>query len=631
MDKTIRLIILIINISLIFVGVTHGDELYDSMQLNRLIKEINNSSDKPILAIIAIDSSSSINNTTAEYVAGRIIDAVAALNNSENKIGYVSWNHKSEYSEPINYYADLKKNISKVEFGGYTCLEIGINKSISLIGKLQTNKRNMIILIMDGEENCNLTNIANFTCDRAKQIIPPDIRAWAIRIGNSNSKNNTLPCFNIKESSKNAKDDAIEGITKEIPVKESFEDSFGINLIGNTTKYQEQRTMVNITKIVEQSRYGGPRIKIRIETPNGPNVNNSLVLALDSSGSLDKGGSPSYGKNLREAIDPALKKIKTDLPNSSISILSWDDGIDFAFFPIGHTDPKTANLELIDNAIEGIENNKVFVDYPISIGGYKLPIWQSYPPTYYQCTEYESTDFTTGLKGAMDVLNNSYKNKKHENDTDLKSILFVAARSEFIPFSRDPTLIKVAKNRNYHIYTLGIGVINKSIMEDELKYAAEQTEGRYHYSSGSGRWSQAAILDEINNIVEEIRDMTLISNIKLVDTVYPYLEILPSTIQISAIKGKMVTSVKANPRINYNKDNTTTVEIDINENLSRSTILEITMDTKLNLSLPVDVAKEKRSICWDINQNTNHSTITYKWHTNQSYRMNLPENNIILR
>jgi hypothetical protein len=630
MKRYTKSIILIIGLLLI-IGLADSQ---NNIYLEDLINEIGEDQDKPINAVIAIDKSSSIDDGLAKSVAYTIIETIKALNNSENKIGYVGWNHEAEnYKELTNNYTEIIDDISLIRFGGNTCLEKGINRSVSLIGVPNMDKRNMIIILSDGDENCNLTGLGVFNCTRIKQILPAYIDIRAIQIGTPIGNNEIISCLNKQTSNVN-ENDIISGITEDIPFAQNINNYFNVKAIGSRTKYQETRTKVNISKIIDQGLYGGPRIKIRIETPDGPNVQNSLVLALDSSGSLGNGGNPSYGENLRKAIMPTLENIKTQLPKSNVSIISWDDNIDFSYSPLTYGSAKTANLVPIGKAIEDIRRDKVFVDYPISIFGYELPILLSYPINYYKCTEYEATDFTVGLNGAIDILNKAHpKQNNDENNTDLNSIIFIAARSEFIPFSKDTTLIEEAKKNNYHIYTLGIGAINKSFMEDELFYAASQTGGKYHYSSGSDSWSKKAIVDEVNSIVEEIRDMTLLNNVELVDTVYPYLDIIVPSIKATVTRGKESKTLKITPNIVRNVDGTTTVVLNIKENLSRNTALEISMDTKFNLSMPVDVTNERRNLYWNwnINRDTRPSTITYKWHNNRLYRMNLPENSITFR
>lgn len=616
-------------------GVKSSDDLVSNGSINGIIK----ASDQPFNAVIAIDSSGSMQNSNAKAIAIGIVKSVASLNNTENQIGYVSWRHNADnYSALSSGYNELIKKIYAINYSGYTCFKIGLNKSVDLLEKSSKNKKNILIIISDGEENCNRTEIGNLTCYQAKQIIPSDVEVRPIYIGDSKTKNNILSCMANEMVPVVQQGDfkIIKDIQKEIPTEETSRNPFYLKAQGGVIKYQEQRTMVNVTKIVDQGDYGGPRIRIRIETPDGPKVPNSLVIALDSSGSLDKGGNPEYGKRLREAMNPALEGIKEKLPNSSVSILDWNDKIDFAYSPLSNSDPMKANLVPIDTAIKEIEGKKVFVDDPLylKIGNYELPFLVSrdpYPTKYYNFSEEGSTDFTKGLRGALDVLNKAYpKLNDDENNTALKSIVFVAGRSEFIPFSRQPNLIEEAKKNKYHIYTLGIGAINHSLMEGELMNAAKQTGGEYHYSSGGKVWTKNAIVDEISNIVDEIRDMTLADNISLVDTIYPYLKVADSTIKVTKTRGNNVTSFYVKPKSTLNQDGTTTIELGINEKLSRNTILEISFDTEFNLSLPVDVSEQRRSLYFNIDNNTKMSSVTYRWHTDRWYQINLPENGIEL-
>jgi len=598
------------------------------------------SSDQPFNAVIAVDSSASMYGTNASADAIEIVKSVARYNNTENKIGFASWRANVDtYGELSSDYTNIIKRMSAINYTGFTCFKIGLNRSIGILNNSSENKKNILIIISDGKENCNRNEIGNLTCEQAKQIIPPGVDVRTIYLGDSRNKSSLLSCLadgNEPIKPEEFKYKIIKGIQKEVPVVETARNSFYVNANGSVTKYQEQRTKVNITKIVEQGDYGGPRIRIRIETPEGPNVPNSLVIALDSSGSFDMGGNPEYGKQLREAMNPTLEGIKEKLPNSNISILSWNDKIDFAYDPMSNSDPMKADLVPIDKAVRDIKEKKVFTDDPLylKIGDQELPFVISgnpYPRTYYKPSEDKSTDFTKGLGGALDILNKAYPNLSvDENNTVLKSIIFIAGRSEFVPFSRQPNLLEKAKKNKYHVYTLGIGVINGSLMEGELMNASKQTGGEYHYSSGGKSWTRNAIVDEISKIVEEIRDTTLADNISLVDTLYPYLKVVNSSIKATKISGGSAQSINVKPRLILNRDGTTTIELGINENLPRNTVLEISMDTKFDLSMPVDVSEQKRSLYTEIDDDSKISSVTFRWHTDRWYQMYLPENRISL-
>jgi len=213
-----------------------------------------------------------------------------------------------------------------------------------------------------------------------------------------------------------------------------------------------------------------------------------------------------------------------------------------------------------------------------------------------------------------------------EKDTDLKSILFITGRSEFKNFSQ--SLINQSNDQNCTIYTVGIGVIQGSKMESDLRTAAEQTDGTYYYSSGGTEWTKDNIVDAISKVAEDIRNNPLLDNISLVETVYPYLNVDPSTIRVTK-DNSAIGFYHVPPTVNRDGTKTIEIKIDPSENLTRDSTIEISMDAELDLSLPVEVNQSRSDVCWDIDQDTRISSISYRWiKPAQNIDVLLPENSI---
>lgn len=611
------------------------DSINEATELGKKLGVI----EEPLHVVIAIDSSGSMNGSdTAKSAALTIINSIYNRKNDKDMLGYVSWKHyPAEYSKNISHdymndYGDISNKILSIKFDGNTCFKAGLNESLNLLKNNTSNSAlEILILISDGIDNCN-RSMGNLTCDQVKNIDLSKTYIYTIQIGDKEEKAELLKCLTreLPQLWTLPMNPSRIAVGNTIKLQEDEGPEFSLNARGKVIKYQEQNTNVIVTKIVENGNKG-PRIKIRLEAPDA-NVSDSLVMAIDSSGSFGEGGNPDYGKNLRHAIVPSLEEISATLPNSTVSILSWDEDIDFAYSDLANRDPKRARLVPIKQAIQEIGDNSVFVAKPFykSFFGFELPILavdKPYPNSPYYTSEFEPTIFDTGLEGSLDVFSSQFPKKNaDEKDTILKSILFITGRSEFTKFS--PSLIERARSQNCTIYPIGIGVIEGTEMEKNLKLAAAATEGKYYYSSGGSDWTKDNVIDVISEVAKDIRNNPLLDDITLVETVYPYLKIDTSTIKVTKDSLKLGYSLIPQPP---NQDGTTTIVIQLNsnENLTRNSVIEISMDAELDLSLPVEVNQSRRNVCWNIDQDTRISSISYRWiKPEQRFEVLLPENSI---
>jgi hypothetical protein len=629
----ISLILLFININT-SIGIDLGPP-NQTEDVKRKLTEL----DRPIHVVVAMDSSASMQGSEeAKSTAKELLRSIENRKNSGDRVGFVSWKHFPAYSSRnlSTNYQNINNIISSIDFNGNTCFRSGLNESINLLKTSDSTSPayDILVLISDGVDNCN-TSIGNFSCDQKDSINFTNMYIYTIQIGDVKNKTALLRCltkeipsiFPIEKYPK-----TFVGVTETIHEENTSE--FSISAHGKAIKYQEQTTKVNITKIVENG-INGPRIRIRLEAPDA-NVSDALVLAIDSSGSFGDGGYPDFGKNLREAMNPSLEHIKKILPNSTIAILSWDRDINFAYDNISNKDPKSARFVPVAQAIDDIKNEEVFVArnlyHGISLLNHRieLPIYatsEPYPNQHYNCSEFDPTIFDVGLRGSLDIFESKFqKIKIDERDTVLKSIIFITGRSEFTPFSNNS--IERANKDNCTIYTIGIGVKENSLMQKNLFLAANKTNGKDYYSSGSSSWTKNDIANVIGKVADKIRETPLLDNITLTETTYPYLKVDPSSIKAT----KDGIGLGYNPiRSQPNSDGTTTftIQLKAGENLTRNSVIEISMDTDLDLSLPVEVNQSRRNISWTLDENTRPSSLSYRWiKPEQKVEVLLPENSI---
>jgi len=139
----------------------------------------------------------------------------------------------------------------------------------------------------------------------------------------------------------------------------------------------------------------------------------------------------------------ALEKVKEDNPHSNVSIISWDDNIDFVYGPIN-----------ISDAIKYIYENEVFMK---KIEGYPFPLnnllgyfSRSSTNKYYYCYELSPQTLSVGLNSARAVLGNTSAN----GDGIRKLIILITARSEFTPCNQ--TIIDLAREQNCDVMLLAL-------------------------------------------------------------------------------------------------------------------------------------------------------------------------------
>lgn len=590
----------------------------------------------PLHIVLAIDSSASMNaSADAKTAAIEFLKIVKNRINNSIKVGYVSWKHyPASYSKDLSSnYHELYDNISNIDFTGNTCLMVGLNKSLDLLNEAKsTEGKDIIVIISDGEENCNTSR--NFTCEDLSSINLQGVQIYTIQTGNLEKKNPLLECL------KNADfPTPLRNVVTEW--SNTTDDPFYVRAQGRNIAIRELSTNMTITKRIIKGNLG-PRILLRISAPNITEVKSGMVIALDSSGSLGTGGRPEYGRYIREVMPKILDKIEEKMPNNRISIVSWDNDIDFTYRPLTKDKNATPELVPISLAKKEIAEDEVFMKkspYDKLFGLINISRWiddisplslfvskKDYPENYYYFDEYEGTNLSLALERPIRTLDKAYSFfSQNRTDASRKVILLMTGRSEFSPC--DPRLINDAQRKNYGIFAIGLGVIDGSKMHKELinMTANQKNETRYYYSPGSVDWTGQVADKEIDKIIYEIATSEIANNFTLVDTIYPYLRVNPNSITTTE-NGQKINISSSNIT---NSDGTTTLKLGFNRSIKPEDIIEISIDTEFNLSLPVDVTESRTSKAFVINNQTMPSSLSYIWQSNgKKYTLPLPENSI---
>ncbi len=581
--------------------------------VNSLI-ELDNSSN----VVLSIDCSGTIANEAAKN------DSIVFLDNLKNKtrgninVGYVAWSSgiidkSSTLSSKINDVRQELKN-SNLKNKSVTCMRNGLNESIKLFGDKEPGKHNILIIISDGLDNC--TNSSNLNCNNIWQLNATGIKIFTIPIGNNPIGRELLGCLEDREIDLGADERMTQDFreVEKLPRDMTFKAEVKQDIIApdpNNMTVSKKVTWID----------NGPRITLEINVPSAAKIPTNVAIAIDSSGSLGWGGRSEYGDNIREAMLPSLEEIRDRLNYSKVSIISWDENIDFAYWDLNNTDPAKACLVPTSIAIDNITENNVFMKKD---EGYLEKVRAFFwgvdrPKTYYYCWEDESTNLSLGLDSARTVLNNATGNGIR------KMIILITARSEFEHC--DPKIISLAKEQNCDIYTIGIGVINGSRLEKELMEIASN-KAKYHYSAGSQTYDQNAMESVIKTAVDQFTKENVSDNIRINETLYPYIQAKNGQVNAELNNKKILGNMSL---IQTNPDKTTTwkIEFDKNLNLKPGDKLTVYFDTALNMSLPADVTKSRKPIAYSIDPKTIKSSISYRWLAdNQPYEIGLPERNI---
>ena len=596
----------------------------------------------PLHIVLAIDSSASMyyENESAKSAAIEFLKAIENKTDERIKIGYVSWRHVPVLSSNnlTSNFTDINYKISNINFTGNTCFRIGINRSFDLLrNEKASGIYNVLVIISDGVENCNTG--ANFTCEEFQKINSTDIYIYTIQIGESDKGSSLLRCLG-KPIQKplpipNLPGNKTTEPSRLILVDSLFETPIQIQVRGSEIEGRDPNTNMTVSKSITDGHFG-PHIVLKLAAPGIQEIKTGIVIAVDSSGSLGMGGRAEYGNNIRESMPKILRNIEEKMPNSNVSIVSWDDNIDFAYSPILNNKSENATSVPISQAIKEITDNEIFLYkniYPFSLDYFSRLFSSKYPEKYYYCKETEATDLNVGLESARAILNKAIQNRL---DATRKLILFITARSEFSPCK--PETVYKAKKENCNIHTIGIGVIEGSELENELiKMSGDKnhTEGdkeKYHYSPGSSVFDCTTVASAAAQALKQYNTENISNNIRIVDTLYPYLHINEQSVEVIK-NGDILNNSLITKNIRANPDRTNTVEVIINKSvyMKPSDVIQVSFDTYLDLSIPADVTNSRTSRVYSIDRNTPASFISYSWLGNDHiYNAYLPEGSVVI-
>lgn len=315
----------------------------------------------------------------------------------------------------------------------------------------------------------------------------------------------------------------------------------------------------------------------------------------------------SYSQEIVQAMPNVIKYLsdKNKGDRINVSIISWDDDVDFAYGDLNNgNDTNSARLMPLSQTNADI--NAIMKNFTGD--------------------ELEATLFDQGLNNGLKIL---YNDPNKNNPNTMRSLIFITGRSEFTNWTPNQTLLDKRVSR----FTLGIDLDAKSKMAKSLLNISTFGEDGYR-SSGKislepsledliGRLLGATKKNDLEQKIIELLDAAInepiMYNITVVDSVHPYLHIDNSSITLDGKNSGFEKSVLNN-----------TVILKLGEQLRPGTTKIISFDTRMNLSLPVDITAEEKTLrnILDSSRNNPISNVTYDWQDGVKYAINLPENSI---
>jgi hypothetical protein len=313
-----------------------------------------------------------------------------------------------------------------------------------------------------------------------------------------------------------------------------------------------------------------------------------IVFAIDKSGSMRDKDSSTGNTNYVVMVN-AIRTALNGLGNANVAIVSWDDD----------SSPDKADTDTTLNP-QWINAGQPEI-------GRTLLKWG--PGT---CKETDQTIFSEGIDSAQKVMTSRVAaDKDNPLRCDTKRfIIYIASSSEFrdspvsSPHKLDTLLSSISSNSMLYkggfqgIFTFYVGDIIRYPSElDNLTYITQTTMKPLGLAETPAPLSANNLLEKINSRME-CDQGPWINNVTLTDTLYPYLKFNSANPSPSAVKP--------------NNDGSTTLEWNLRK-LNSEASWTATINTSIQLKLPVDVTKDRSRFGGDISPETPYSRVEFDW------------------
>jgi len=210
---------------------------------------------------------------------------------------------------------------------------------------------------------------------------------------------------------------------------------FTMEITGNPKKEVQQETNLTVVKVVDPSN---GRLQYRYDIITPPVDDFHFVLALDSSSSLKASSNSDEAKAVITAVPNFIDDtiLRHSDKNFYLSVVSWDDNVDFASGPFTNSDPRNAKLVKIGNVSKEIKNQRIFGK--VNDTGYK-----------YSCLDEDHTNLSVPISAAINILDSNPPIKYHRTQN---FTILVIGDGEYTKCNEK--LIRDSQDKGYAVYVV---------------------------------------------------------------------------------------------------------------------------------------------------------------------------------
>ncbi len=345
-------------------------------------------------------------------------------------------------------------------------------------------------------------------------------------------------------------------------------------------------------------------------TITAPKINDfDFVLAVDSSGSLGPSENDLEGPAVATAVPDFIEGIannysRTSMANFNISIVSWNDKIDFASSDFTNKDSSKAKLFSINKSINNIDT---FIN--------------EFTKSYNYTDETAGTNISVAIRTSNDVLNADMKPNVDYHKTK-KFIILVTGKGEFKPCNRD---LMNAVQKKYEIFTIGLDVPISSYLYSHLKDLAMNKNHHWSFVGAAPGSLQGSLDQELEIALRDALDNATKSavayNVKIVESLYSY---YTPNLASFTIDGVPINGAFVHKSTNL-LDGTSTITLDLPEGLrpNSKTVVSFTADFNPGY-LPVTITNDRKPItlCSPAG-NTQLAAFSYDWFNGEPFKIKL--------
>ena len=311
-------------------------------------------------------------------------------------------------------------------------------------------------------------------------------------------------------------------------------------------EYKEKNTGVIITKDV-QGNFLNPKLIYNIKTPIVDYFD--FVLAIDSSGSIGMGNGIE-GHAISNAVPKFIKGImenetKTSNANFNLSVISWNDRVEFASLDFTNQLPSNARFFSINKSTRNVDR---FID--------------DFKKYYKYSDETSGTNISTAIKASKDALDADKKSGDRYFKTK-KFIILVTGNGEFKPCN---SKLMNSTSNQYEIYTIGLDISSSAKLFSHLKELAKNKNGQWRFIAAGENEIKGELDQKLENALRDTllnaTRSTVAFNVSIIESLYCYYEPVMSSF---IVNGKPIDPQSV--QIKGNPDGTKTIRFNVSEEL----------------------------------------------------------------